>query len=67
VLLTLLLTLLCLLRAACGHVQQLLAGWREDNRRTPNKEQVERVTGLALKRKPSVDFCGYWQRHKSAA
>jgi transposase-like protein len=40
------------------------AGWREDNRRSSNKEQVERVTGLALKRKPSVDFTGYWQRHK---
>jgi predicted nucleotidyltransferase len=36
---------------------------RENNRRTSNKEQVERVTGLALKRKPPVDFCGYWQRH----
>jgi len=39
------------------------AGWREDNRRTSNREQAERITSLALKRKPSVDFCGYWQRH----
>ena len=40
------------------------AAWREDNRRVGNKEQVERVTTLALGRKPSVDFCGYWQRHE---
>ena len=39
------------------------AGWREDNRRVPNGEQVKRVIGLALKRKKSVDFSGYWQRH----
>jgi transposase-like protein len=39
------------------------AGWREDNRRVANGEQVRRVTTLALGRKPSVDFSGYWQRH----
>jgi hypothetical protein len=39
------------------------AAWREDNRRTSNKDQVECVAKLALGRKPSVDFCGYWQRH----
>jgi transposase-like protein len=39
------------------------ATWREDNRRTPNGAQVERLSTLALKRKPSVDFSGYWQRH----
>jgi transposase-like protein len=39
------------------------ASWREDNRRTSNGEQVNRVTGLALASKPSVDFSGYWQRH----
>ena len=38
------------------------AAWREDNRRVSNGEQVSRVAGLALSRKPSVDFCGYWQR-----
>jgi hypothetical protein len=26
-------------------------------------DQVNRITGLALKQKPSVDFSGYWQRH----
>jgi hypothetical protein len=39
------------------------ASWREDNRRLSNGEQVNRVTGLALTNKPSVDFSGYWQRH----
>jgi hypothetical protein len=43
------------------------ASWREDNRRTANGEQVSRVAGLAMKRKPSVDFSGYWQRHKEEA
>jgi transposase-like protein len=43
------------------------ASWREDNRRSANGEQVERLTGLAMKRKPSVDFNGYWQRHVGAA
>lgn len=39
------------------------AVWREDNRRVSNGEQVNTVTSLAMHRKPSVDFCGYWQRH----
>jgi hypothetical protein len=42
------------------------AAWREDNRRVSNGGQAERVAGLAMKRLPSVDFCGYWQRHLSA-
>jgi hypothetical protein len=33
--------------------------WREDNRRVANGDQVQR---LAMKRGPSVDFSGYWQR-----
>jgi transposase-like protein len=41
------------------------AAWREDNRRMPNGEQVQRVAKLALGRKKSVDFNGYWQRHKA--
>lgn len=40
------------------------ASWREDNRRRPNGEQVKQVVFLALKHKPSVDFCGYWQRSR---
>lgn len=39
------------------------ASWREDNRRLSNGEQVNRLAGFAMKRKPSVDFSGYWQRH----
>jgi transposase-like protein len=42
------------------------AAWREDNRRVPNGEQVNRVAKLALGRKKSVDFNGYWQRHVKA-
>jgi transposase-like protein len=38
------------------------ASWREDNRRSSNGEQVNRVATLALASKPSVDFTGYWQR-----
>lgn len=43
------------------------AAWREDSRRVANGEQVQRVTQLAMGHKPSVDFCGYWQRHLKAA
>ncbi len=43
------------------------AAWREDNRRTPNGDQVKRVVDLALGRKASVDFTGYWQRHVKPA
>jgi hypothetical protein len=39
------------------------SSWREDNRRSSNGEQVNRVATLALASKPSVDFSGYWQRH----
>jgi len=42
------------------------AAWREDSRRGANGEQVQRVAQLAMGRKPSVDFSGYWQRHKGA-
>jgi len=44
------------------------ASWREDARRVDNGSQMRRVTELALKRGPSVDFAGYYQRHiKTAA
>jgi transposase-like protein len=39
------------------------SSWREDNRRVSNGEQVNRIVALAMSRKPSVDFSGYWQRH----
>ncbi len=41
------------------------ASWREDNRRVSNGDQVARVATLAMMRRPSVDFSGYWQRHKA--
>ena len=39
------------------------SAWREDARRVDNGAQTRRVAELALKRGPSVDFSGYWQRH----
>jgi transposase-like protein len=42
------------------------AAWREDSRRVANGEQVNRIAHLALNAKPSVDFCGYYQRAKAA-
>lgn len=42
------------------------AAWREDNRRVPNGEQVQNVAKLALGCRPSVDFSGYWQRHRAS-
>ena len=42
------------------------AAWREDSRRVANGEQVVRVAQLAMAKRPSVDFSGYWQRHKAA-
>ena len=44
-----------------GFVQE--SAWREDHRRDPNGAQVDRVVALAMRNKPSVDFCGYWQRN----
>jgi ISXO2-like transposase domain len=43
------------------------ASWREDNRRAANGDQTRTVAALAMKRGPSVDFGGYWQRHVKAA
>lgn len=42
------------------------SAWREDNRRVSNGDQTQHAVALALKSGPSVDFCGYWQRHKTA-
>jgi hypothetical protein len=39
------------------------ASWREDHRRVSNGDQVQHLSTLAMHNKPSVDFCGYWQRH----
>jgi hypothetical protein len=43
------------------------SSWREDNRRVSNGEQTRNVAALAMKRGPSIDFGGYWQRHIKAA
>jgi hypothetical protein len=60
-------------RAEIGHHHHLAgayllryaqeASWREDNRRVSNGDQLQRISALAMRHKPSVDFCGYWQRH----
>ena len=39
------------------------AAFREDNRRVSNGDQVTHVAKLALSKKQSPDFTGYWQRH----
>jgi transposase-like protein len=41
------------------------AAWREDHRKEPNGFQVDRLVGLAMHNKPSVDFCRYWQRSRA--
>ena len=42
------------------------AAWREDLRRLSNGDQVYSAAGLAMRCRPSVDFCGYWQRARAA-
>jgi hypothetical protein len=42
------------------------AAWREDLRRVSNGDQVFGVARLAMRCRPSVDFCGYWQRAQAA-
>jgi hypothetical protein len=39
------------------------SAWPEDNRRVSNSDQTQHTVTLALSSRPSVDFCGYWQRH----
>src|SRR5271154_2391330 len=43
------------------------AAFREDRRRQQNGGQFQRVIALVAANKPSVDFCGYWQRSQKAA
>jgi hypothetical protein len=59
-------------RAEIGHHHHIIgpyliryaqeAAWREDRRRVDNGRQIQAVMGLAMGRRPSVDWCGYWQR-----
>jgi transposase-like protein len=39
------------------------ASWREDHRRVSNGEQTFSVASLAMHKRTSPDFVGYWQRH----
>jgi hypothetical protein len=41
------------------------AAWKEDHRRTSNGEPVRRIVALVAASRPSIDFCGYWQRHRA--
>ena len=43
------------------------ASWKEDHRRDSNGLQLRTVLVLVTRTGPSVDFCGYWQRSRSAA
>ena len=38
------------------------SAWRDDHRRMANGAQFRAIGALVAKNKPSVDFCGYWQR-----
>ena len=42
------------------------SSWREDHRRMSNGDQTFRVAGLAMHKRTSPDFVGYWQRHLAA-
>ena len=42
------------------------SAWRDDHRLMSNGEQFRSIVGLVVGHKPSVDFCGYWQRAKVA-
>ena len=42
------------------------SAWRDDHRGLSNGEQFRSIIGLVAKNRPSVDFCGYWQRSKAA-
>jgi transposase-like protein len=63
-------------RAEIGHHHHLAgpyllrfaqeAAWREDHKREANGAQVDRIVALVMANKPSVDFCGYWQRGRAA-
>jgi transposase-like protein len=37
--------------------------WKETHRSEPNGDQFVRLGRFAAACRPSVDFCGYWQRH----
>jgi transposase-like protein len=43
------------------------AAWKDDHRRDSNGLQVGTIVRLVSRSGPSVDFCGYWQRHRQVA
>jgi transposase-like protein len=63
-------------RAELGHFHHIAgvylgryaaeSAWRDDHRVEPNGMQFRAIIGLVAKNKPSVDFCGYWQRANGA-
>jgi transposase-like protein len=63
-------------RAEIGHHHHIAAiylaryaaesAWRDDHRRMSNGAQFRAIGALVAKNKPSVDFCGYWQRARAA-
>lgn len=63
-------------RAEIGHYHHIAgayldryaqeAAFREDNRRQPNGDLFRTIVGLVAGNKPSLDFCGYWQRGRTA-
>jgi transposase-like protein len=63
-------------RAEIGHYHHMSGSYldryaretafREDHRRASNGEQFNAVVGLVTRNRPSVDFCGYWQRARAA-
>ncbi len=61
-------TYLLAVAAFCNEVARYAqeSAWREDMRRISNGEQVHGVVRLAMQCRPSVDFCGYWQRAHAA-
>jgi hypothetical protein len=38
------------------------SAWRDDHRQMSNGDQFKAIAGLVTKNRPSLDFCGYWQR-----
>jgi hypothetical protein len=63
-------------RAEIGHYHHVSGSYldryaretafREDHRRASNGAQFNTVVGLVTRNRPSVDFCGYWQRARAA-
>ena len=63
-------------RAEAGHYHHVAGNYllryaqesscREDHRRVSNGDQTHRLAGLAMRKRTSPDFVGYWQRRAVA-